>query len=147
VEKNDISNEVTARLLIVFEGLLGTPPEQPKMRRRIPLLGRKGLSPRDIEQWLLNEALARRIWDVTWRQGFSVDVVTFLGEEFVTAISDWIDIHDLPVGHVSASSPDRLARSLAYQPNVAAVYDPEPSRWATYGSKGRIMDPGSPRFF
>ena len=142
---NDISNSVVPRLLVVFEGLLGfkdDPSTVTKIRRR---LGRKDIV--TTEDWQMNEPMMHAVWDMVWRRGYTVDVVTFLGDEFATALTERFDDEGLPIGRVLSTKPNLLARKLAYMPDVAAVYDPEPSRRFTYGSKGVPMDPSRPDFF
>jgi hypothetical protein len=149
VKDGDISNQISPRLLIVWEGLLALPPdEEDKSRFGAWIDARRyGKTRAIVDAFRLNEEMAKHIWDITWRKGFSVDVVTFMGHQYLPAIERWIDRHDLPVGHVTDDTPDTLARRLAYMPHVAAVYDHDPARRFTYGGKGRLMDPEHPDFF
>lgn len=143
----DISNDVTPRLLVVFEGLLGTKdfPEEDKPKRRG--LFRKKTEGENIDDWTFNDKVVRAVWDMVWRHKYSVDVVTFLGEEFALALTDRFDEEGIPIGKVTATQPHFLARKLAYMPDVAAVYDADQSRRFTYGSKGYLVDPERPDFF
>jgi hypothetical protein len=148
MEKGDISNEVSPRLVIVWEGLLALPPQKEDGGFRQWLTARQaGKTARMINAFDLNEEMAKHVWDMVWRRRFTIDCVTFLGDQYVDAIEKWIDKHDLPIARVTCDTPQTLARRLAYMPAVAAVYDPEPSRALTYGGKGRLMDPERPDFF
>jgi len=149
MKDGDISNAVSPRLLVVWEGLIALPPNAADTSRITSWVKarRSGKTRATIDSFTLNDTMAKHIWDVTVRRGYSVDTVTFLGAEFLPHIEAWIDRYDLPIGHVTNESPDNLARRLAYMPHVAAVYDPEPSRRYTYGGKGRLMNPESPDFF
>lgn len=46
------------------------------------------------------------------------------------------DQEELPVRHVWATRPELLARKIAYMADLARVYDPDASRWLTWGGKG-----------
>lgn len=144
MKNGDISNEVVPRLALVFEGLVGvlsSPREQ-----AVEALARKAKRwKRAVSAYSLNDPMVRRIWDTTWRLGFNIDVVTFLGEGFCSALRERLEDEDqLPISKVWASTPQRLSREIAYMPELAAIYDPDPSHRFTYGGKGRIIDPTHP---
>lgn len=143
MEGGDISNEQSARLVIVFENLLGTLPNAAAVTRTKRLVSR-GRWTEAVESFALNEALAARIWDVVWRLKYSVDVVTWISPEFRDALEARIDREDLPVGHVLHDKPTTLARKLPYMPYVAAIYDPDPQHRFLFGSKTRILSPAHP---
>lgn len=147
MKDGDISNEVVPRLLVVWEGLIALPPKEKGGMATWFRARQSGKRRATINSFDLNEVMAAHIWDITWRHRFSVDVVTFLGDEYVDHIERWCDDNDLPIGNVTATTPEKLARKLAYMPSVFAVYDPEPERRYTYGGKGRLMDPEAPNFF
>ena len=146
MQKGDISNEVVPRLLIVFEGLLGV-LDTPK-DRAAELLARKAHRWKSVlAAYTINEMLARHVWDIVWRKNFSVDVVTFLGDDFADLLQERLDKENLPIGRIRSTTSDKLSRELAYDPSVIAVYDPDPSHRFTYGGKTRIMDPNAPSFY
>lgn len=143
MEGGDISNLVVPRLVIVFENLLGLLPTKADEAKAAAYI-RFGRWNRAARVFQINEALAARIWDVTWRLNYSVDVLTYVSPDFATAVAKRIDKEDLPVGNVWFDEPHLLARRLAYMPQVAAIYDPDPAHQFTYGSKGRIVSPVNP---
>lgn len=145
MQGGDISNEVSPRLLVVWENLIGLLPTKADEAKASTYLRFKRYK-RAINVFELNEMAAARIWDVTWRMRYSVDVVTWLPEECVDPIQEWIDKYDLPVGHVTNDTPQNLSRRLAYMPQVAAVYSPDDHHQFTFGSKGRIISPMKPNF-
>lgn len=143
MQGGDISNQVAPRLVIVFENLLGLLPSKTAEAKAASFIKFKRWN-RAVNVFEINEALARRIWDVTWRLNFSVDVLTYVSPEFAEAVEKRMEREDLPVGHVWFEEPNVLARKLAYMPHVACVYDPDPRHQFTYGSKGRIISPANP---
>lgn len=141
MQGGDISNEVVPRLVIAYEGMLGLLPEKPD-RYVTELVARKfgrraRMAQRTVDAYEINDALARVIWDTTWRHRYTVDVVTYLGEDAVAPLEARLDVEGLPIGRVWATTPDRLARRLPYMPDVAAVFDNE--NHLIYGSKGRML--------
>lgn len=143
MEQGNISNEVSPRLLIVWENLLGLlPSKQHEVKARAYLKIKRHKAA--VNTFVLNEELARRIWDITWRLKYSVDVITWIGPDFATALSARIDREDLPIGHVTYEDSQQFARKLAYLQHVAAIYDPDPSHRFTWGSRGRIVSPHRP---
>lgn len=139
----DISNRVEPRLMVVFEGLIGTHPEA-KHRARYEMHKRIGNWTRAMRTFQINEPCARIIWDTVWRRSYSVDVVTFLDEDAVDALADLLDAWGLPVGHVTYSEKAMLARSLNYRPDVVGVFHPNPADVFAFGSKGFLVDPSNP---
>lgn len=143
MQRGDISGDLVPRFVLVFEHLVGVVPSSlsrityesfirtKRWKRAIPLL-------------LVNEALAKQMWHVTWHLHHQLEVVTYLHEDAVQPISDWIDAQDLPVHRVWFSEPNKLARKIASMPDLAAIFDPDPAHALTYGRKGRIINPAQP---
>ena len=139
MEKGDISNYVEPRLIVVFEGLLGILPIEKEKRANV--LSRLGQWKRVVDLYVINDMLARHIWDQTRRHSRQVDVVTYKGVQFSEAVSAKLDDEMLPIGRVWHTEPHLLARSIAWRPDIAAIYDPDPQHQLTYGSKGRLLSP------
>ena len=144
--KGDISNEVSPRLVVVFEGLLGVLPNA-RVRAAESVARKARRWKKAVSLWEINELAGRAIWDVTMRKHQTVDVATYLGEEFAEALAERLDDENLPISKVWATEPHLLARELAYRPDLAAIYDPNPAHQFTYGGKGRILGPESANLF
>jgi hypothetical protein len=143
MQHGDISNETTARFLLVFEGLVGVLPDkraEAKFSRAVRFKRWKAA----VDQFHCNETCAKVIWDTVWRRNYAVDVVTFLGDEMVEHVEARMEHWDLPVGRVWTEDKYLLARSLNYRPDVIGVYHPTPGDALVYGSKGFLVDPSSP---
>ncbi|MFE4681552.1 hypothetical protein ACFRNJ_12040 [Streptomyces sp. NPDC056721] len=141
MQGGDISNEVVPRLVIAYEGMLGILPEKPEGYVQELLVRKFGRRARQaqktVDAYEINEPLARLIWDTVWRFRYSVDVVTYLGDDSVGPLEARLDIEGLPIGRVWSTTPERLARRLPYMPDVAAVFDND--HHLIYGSKGRAL--------
>lgn len=136
----NLSNIVQPRVLLVFEGALGF------------------ISGSDVEEfnlrasddrwheawklWTLNQGMMGKIWHVVRNQNINVSLVTFIAPEDGNAsygLQQLMDDHHLPISEVLSISAKRLARELAYMPDVAMVYDANPESWAMFGRKGHAL--------
>lgn len=142
MEKGDISNEIVPRLALVFEGLIGVLPKRDVRKHTV---ARKfGQWKRAVNYYVPNEPIAIRIWDLATRYNFRLSAITWMPHEAVEHIQNWIDDQDLPIGRIMATTPTLLSRAIAHMPDLAAIYDPDPSHRFTFGSKGRIvLDPAN----
>lgn len=136
MKHGDLSNEVVPRLLLVFEGALGVISASD--RRAFDKDIKRQHWHAAAERWTIVEPMAMRIWYLARHLGHTLDVVTFagpepFGEELAYRLQE---VEELPVNHVYATEERKLARKITYMPDVAKVYDPEPRRWLTWGSKG-----------
>jgi len=143
MQGNDIGGEFVPRLVIVFEGLIGLLPTKTAEVKAQSLL-RFNRYRRFVNQFEINDALAKRMWDVTWRYNMEVDVVTFTDPRVVAPLEKRLDKEDLPVRRVWFDEVSLLGRRIATMPQVAAIYDANPDHRFTFGSKGRILNPYKP---
>lgn len=132
MKDGDLSNKVAPRLLLVFEGALGFCNDDRKYRK----LAGKGKWENALEYWVINPLMANRILWLYFKKDVNTEVVTFISEEFADELTTRLDVEGIPIHRVWYTTPAALARRIAYMPDLAAVYDPEPTRWLTYGSKG-----------
>jgi hypothetical protein len=146
MEKGDISNQITARLYVVFEGLLGV-QNDPKAYGIETKAIKRGKYKQAVKTWEINQAMALAVHDAQWRKGYQVDILTWHDDEFAEALDWYLAQEQVMVGQIIATTPERLARNLARMPWVAAIYDPDPTHQFTYGSKGVIIDPRAPVMF
>ena len=143
MRNGDISNSVEPRLMLVFEGLIGIHPDA-RDRAKYTFHARLGNWKRAVRTYTLNEICAKHIVDTVWRRRYSVDVVTFLNEDIVEPLADFLDDKGLPVGRVTFADKTMLARDLNYRPDVLGVFHPNPADIFMFGGKGRLVDPASP---
>ncbi len=138
MKHNDLSSQVVPRLALVFEGALGF-ADRAALRQFEKDLKRKHLD-WAASRWVLDPTMMLKIWDVTKRLSFNLDIVTFLadGSEFFgEALAIRLqDVYDLPIHGVIATTEDKLSRKIAYMPDLAKIYDPDRLRSLRWGSKG-----------
>lgn len=135
MQGNDLSNESQPCLVVVFEGLLGIPPEEDRKRA---WWQRTRSAKKIVADFRINELLVAQIRHTP----YPVEVATFLGEDFAREIEARLDeVHAL-VRRVWHTTPEELARVHITHPDVARIYDPDPRRaFASYGSLGRHLMP------
>lgn len=133
----DLSNEVVPRLVLVFEGALGFISLE--NRRKFDRDIRREHWDDAASRWEINPLMAAKIWDVTRRLSFTLDVVTFASESpaYEGALYRRLDIHEeLPIHGVIATTEVKFERRIAHTPDLARVYDPEAMRSMRWGGKG-----------
>ena len=141
MQGGDLSNEVTPRLLFVFEGTVGRlPSEAAELKEKLYLKTKRWS--KAVAQWEVPDRAYALLWDLTWRWNYRFDIVTFRPAGFAKELAVLFDEVSLPVGHVIATTPKGLAQKLVYMPDVAHVYDADDSRLFTWGGRGRYMPGG-----
>jgi hypothetical protein len=139
VEKGDISSAVPGRFLFTFEGLIGVYPHVWSATEEKAAL-RLHQWRRAVSCWDIHEMMLAHIYDITWRSGYRLDVVTFRPDGFAEALERRFDREGIPVnGFVSYKSPDVLAQRLARMPDVMSVFFADPSFEFKFGGKGRMV--------
>ena len=135
MKDGDLAAKVAPRILIVFEGAIAFCNDSDKYAK---LVGRRRFH-RAMGYWELNDIVVRRLLWLYWQKDVNIEVVTYLGEDMVPEVDEFIG-ETIPCHRVWGTTPEDLGRKIAYMPDLACVYDPEPSRWLMYGSKGRFLD-------
>lgn len=140
MKHGDLSSEVVPRLVLVFEHALAFigGDEWKAFQRDL----KRHRWDQAADQWDINPLMAAKIWDVTKRQSFQLDIVTFLSQEkqFEYALEHRLtEVEELPIHRVMAWTEDKLAQRIAYMPDLARIYDPDQRRALRWGSKGRFI--------
>lgn len=135
MEHGDLSNKVSPRVLLVFENAVGFCIDRTQFEKE---LKRKHWD-RALSYWDFNELMLRQILWLFHKKDVRTEVVTFLPAGFADVLMLGFDKIDLPIHRVWSTTPENLGRQIAYMPDLACVYDPEPARWLMYGSKGRFL--------
>lgn len=136
MRNGDLSNKVSPRIVLVFEGALGLCSDIKKHDKAM----KKGQWEKAIDYWDLNELCARRLLWLYHQKDINISIVTFFGQYFATELNYWLNDHQIPVHEILYyDDPAQLGRKIAYMPDLAMVYDPEPTRWLMYGGKGRFL--------
>jgi hypothetical protein len=143
--RGDISNEIVPRLVLVFEGLIGLLID-PRAQAKYDKAMKRGKYKDAVYAFELNEIVAHHIWDLSYRRGFNLDVVTFLGHDFAEHLSTRLEEEGYPIGNVRATTLRQLTLDLPHRTDIAMVFDGNPAHALTYGGRGRAIDPYHPQF-
>lgn len=141
MKNGDLSNEVSARILVVFEGLAGY--LEPGHVGRYNELGSSGDWDAAIGLWDLNPLALARMTYLAVRRDVRIEVVTFvMPPDGAHSLAERLDEENVPVTRVTSSSASRMARSLAYGIDIARVYCADYHVALMCGSKGRHVTSG-----
>jgi hypothetical protein len=133
VERGDISNTSSQRMVVIFEGLVGNLPS--RRRREASVWRRMKQWKRYVGCWEWDHHNTTRVRDLTFHRSQNITLVSFMGEDCEDALQLAADRHHLGVRVECYDSAGEFARSLAYQPEVSHVVH-TPAHWTyTFGSK------------
>jgi len=135
----DLSNKVSPRHVIVFEGGLAVLPLEPEKDFQKAYKRKKYWEA--IRCWQWNTPVLGQIERIVRTTDLNIEVCTWIGydlehHDFALAIGEELDKMNIPVRSVWASTPFQLAKDLAYLPDIACIYDPDPDHVLTYGRRG-----------
>lgn len=135
MQGGNLSNVVVPRILVVFEGLVAyLGPDKVNAYNE---LGSRGDWRAAVELWEFNPLALAKLNDLIMRRDIKVEVVSFImPAEGAQALAERFDDESVPVSRVLSSTPDRTARRLAYGPDIARVYCPDPQHAWMCGGKG-----------
>lgn len=131
MQNGDLSNEISPRVYVVFEGTIARPRHEQSRSLRRKLLGTR------LSDYETDPVVTMHLWDIWHRMGVRFDTVTFAfaaGE--VQRMID--EDENLPVNTAYAfPSRDDFAKQLAFMPWVTHVVDHE--RPLAYGSRASTL--------
>lgn len=138
----DLDNRLPPRWLVTFEGVIAR-HAMPRDRLRYDSYCRIHAWKRAMDTFEPDKHSIKVLWDLTWRQEYKFDVVTFLPERIADRCKEWIDRYNIPAANLFRfDAPAGLAQDLAFMPDVYAVVHAEPSNRFTYGDRGMLVDEG-----
>lgn len=143
MEGGDISNEVSQKLVFVFDGLVGAiPQEDERVAKKLRKRGKWSQLARVYE---VDTRMGAHLWDIVWRSPFSFDVVSFEtdDEAWFEALERLLARANVPHSRLEVyATPDEFAQHMVYAPNILRVFHAEPSWRFKFGNKGEyVADP------
>ena len=144
VKHGDISNDQAGRLWFVAEGLVLLPVKHenvwlmPSARK---IGNRRAIASFLRSTYELNTWTYKRMWDLAWRFDFKLAIVTFnVTPDYGEVLGEWLEEFDIPAP-VRAFTYEAFLDSVVMLPSCIRVYDANPSRALSFGSKGTYIDP------
>lgn len=136
MRKGELSNQPLPKVYVVFEDLIGS-LVSPKDRLSFQVLMKRKKWEEAINLFTLSTSSSQGIMNLHWNHSFRVDVVTFLDKNLVPAIRQRLDSRNLLFGDVVYYDVPELLATMTMDPSILTIFDPEPSRVLTWGSRGR----------
>jgi hypothetical protein len=133
----DLSNKVSPKLLVVFEGAVGVLPKD-RLKDYSKFTGKKKYK-EAADCYRLTDSYLDQVLYLNWKKNYNISLVTYLGQDMAWEIERIMDARSIPVGECYSYTPVELARRLVHRPDVIAVYDPDPQHILTYGSKAVLL--------
>lgn len=92
-----------------------------------------------VSYWLYNPSVINQIERLVRTSEVNVEAMTWMGPDAADSIMEDLNEINVPVRDVLSSTPDQFSRQLAYLPDVAYIYDPDPGHVLTFGKKGVVF--------
>ena len=140
MEGNDISNQIAPKLVFVFDGLIGTIPEED--RKLADKLRRRGKWEQLARVYEVDTKMGAHLWDIVWRSQFSFDIVSFESddERWYEALERLLNRANVPHSRLEVyADPNDFAQHMAYAPNILRVYHPRSDWMFKFGDRGEII--------
>ena len=136
MERGDLAIDSRAATVFVFDGLIANcfRPKAVKwaLRRRH--------YEEAMEYWAFDHRVCNYMHALMSRYGVPVEVITWQPHGFSKVLADRLWGMDLPVREVTAGEYKNMSQTLAIDPSVTTVYDPDPTHRFGYGYKVREVN-------
>lgn len=134
MEGNDISSFNTIGQGVIFEGLLASPPERRFFQRQDNNWNK------ELRKWKAHDLPLKALVDTSNRLGIDTEVYTFLGDEVVDAIENWLVRKDVSLPVYAYTNVEELAYDLRFKRSVRTIYVPEQEQAAIIGIRATVVD-------
>lgn len=132
MQHNDLSNEESKELYIVWEGLLATLGDT----RRFDWAVRLRQFSRALELYETNSRAVSALWQQLQHGSLGISIVTYLPRRVAAHLPERLERDRVPHRGFIATNPAAMVRALATMPWLYAVVDPDPTRQFIYGTRG-----------
>lgn len=136
MQGNDISDYYSPGQGVVFEGLLASPQQRRLFKNPVVSDWRK-----ELRRWKPNELPLKALIDTSDRLGISSEVYTFLGDDAVEAIDDWLLRKGISVPIYNYSNVEELAYDLKFKRSLRTIYVPLTEQAFIIGLRAQVVDP------
>lgn len=121
MQGNDISAYSSLAQAVVFEGLLASPPEGPKSVLE-NIQRKRGNWEGVLRMWTPHEMPLKALSDSVNRLGLGTDVYTFLHEDAVSVIDNWLVRKGISTPVYYYPSVEMLEYDLRFQRAIRTIY-------------------------
>jgi hypothetical protein len=135
MQNNDLSNTPQPTVYVVWEELLATCGDMPKVRLLLKLRRYQ----RALDMFETHSRAVNAMWQAMTRGTYGVSVVTHLPKGLADLLIDRLDYDLVPYREFVAMSAHDFIQQVPHMPWVLAVADPDPFRARAHGSLGRFI--------
>lgn len=134
MQGNDIAQFNVIGQGVVFEGLLASPPE-----RRLFQRADKDWN-KELRKWKTHDLPVKALIDTSDRLGVDTEVYTFLGDDAVDAVENWLVRKGVSLPVYGYNSVEELAYDLRFKRSVRTIFVPEQEQAAIIGIRATVVD-------
>jgi hypothetical protein len=140
MQGNDISSFSPLAQAVIFEGLLASPPEGAKALLE-QVQRRRGNWEGVLRSWTPHELPLKALSDSVNRLGLGTDVYTFLHEDAVSSIDNWLTRKGISTPVYYYPSVELLEYDLRFQRAIRTVYVANEEHAKVLGIRTTVVSP------
>lgn len=134
MQGNDIAGFNVIGQGVIFEGLLASPPER-RLFQRVDKDWNK-----ELKKWKPHDLPLKALIDTSDRLGVDTEVYTFLGDDAVDAIENWLVRKGVSLPVYGYNSAEELSYDLRFKRSVRTIFVPEQEQASIIGIRATVVD-------
>lgn len=131
---NDIADFHDVGQGVIFEGLLASPSPRRFYQRPDPDWDK------ELRKWIPHDLPLKALVDYSDRLGINTEVYTFLGDDAVTAVENWLLRKGVSLPVFNYDSVEELAYDLRFKRSLRNIYVPQQEQAAVIGIRATVVD-------
>lgn len=136
MQGNDIADYSVKGQGIIFEGVLATPTNTLIAK----FYKQRNNWERYIQSYIPNELPLKAMIDSAIRLGVATDVYTFIDNEAIPSITNWLLRKGISVGVIYYPSVEELAYDLRFQRSIKTIYVETQEQASIIGLRSHVVD-------
>lgn len=136
MQGNDIADYTTKGQGVIFEGVLAK--ESNSLIAKF--YKQRNNWERYIQSYIPNDLPLKAMIDSAIRLGVSTDVYTFIDNEAVSSITNWLSRKGISVGVMYYPSVEELAYDLRFQRSIKTIYVENQEQASIIGLRSHVVD-------
>jgi len=139
---NDIQSYDDVGYGVIFEELIASPPEGIKSIGNALYQARNNWD-RVLKLWTPNDLPLKSLYDTTHRLGIGAEVYTFLSEDAVDAIDNWLQRKGMSLPVIYYKTVGDLEYDLRFKRSVRTIFVPHKEQASLLGIRATVSSPTS----
>lgn len=137
---NDIQSYEDVGYGVIFEDLLATPPDGVKGIGSALYQARNNWE-RVLKLWKPNDLPLKSLYDTTHRLGIGAEVYTFLSEDAVDAVDNWLQRKSMSLPVFYYKTVNDLEYDLRFKRSVRTIFVPHQEQASILGIRATVSSP------